>query len=632
MRARALAWLLAVLSAATGLCTVGVGAAMGLSTAASLTAAVWPASALARAKARAGEPGVVRLCAVGDLLFDRGVRTARGEADPAVLLAKVAPFIARHDLAFGNLECPLAPPEVGFQLPKRFSFRCDPEVAAGLHRVGFDALQVANNHTVDRGREGFAHTLDALRAQGLGAVGGGRTQDEALRPVVMRKNGLTVAMFGAVGFVLEATTRLRDQPGPAWDLEGLVQGVRRARNRVDVVVVGLHWGAEGHPLPGRSQVELGHRLIDAGADLVLGHHPHVLQSVEHYKGRWIVYSLGNFVFDNSGPWQRRSAMLSVELRRGQVSRPTLWPVEIVGHSPRPVVGAAARKIQTRIRSLSRAYDATATLGQGGRVSLSALGSQQQADPADGPHLRRWRPPGSAWTVTVHPGLLRLHHAEQGRAARSLPLRDPRQQIRDADISVEAVGGATRRAWIFAVIGPPGRSRGERLAVFPIDLEAGRFGTPMLDSHADFRPWRVRVADLDGDGRDEVLLGVFKATRYDKRARNRLFVYNHRQGRPYPRWLGSQLAAPLEDFSTARLDSKGAPSLVTWGTIDGKGAVFRHRWNGFGFDGAARLAAESGASDLIEILWAAHAHEPADSPGAGAQNPGAERAPGDAADP
>lgn len=334
------------------------------------------------------------------------------------------------------------------------------------------------------------------------------------------------------------------------------------------------------------KIRLAHDLVDAGADLILGHHPHVLQSVEHYKGAWIVYSLGNFLFDNSGAWQRRSALLSCDLKRGGIGRPRLLPVELRRHQPRLVKGARARRIQRRVHDLSRAYNATAKMRRGA-IQLAAQTSQ--AGKASVPALRRWRPAGARHAVVVYPDRVELTRPDEEAPAAVLPMGKRRRFIRDAAISVELARPATQ-AHVFAIVGPPDQPWGKRLAVFPADLATGRFGSPLLDSHGDFRPWRVRVADLDGDGRDEILLGVFKSTRYHRNKARRLFVYGHRGGRIYPRWLGSQLAADLRDFGARPLGSDKKATLITWGrSKQGKWRATRHRWTGFGFDRATPLA-------------------------------------------
>jgi poly-gamma-glutamate synthesis protein (capsule biosynthesis protein) len=254
--------------------------------------------------------------AVGDVLMHEAVKRSaethgRGAADAgyAWLYAPVADLLAAPDLTFANLETPVAP--AAGAGTREYVFNAPPEAVLALRDAGVDVVSVANNHAFDQGRAGFEETLRRVEAGGLRAVGAGPS-DRAAGPVVVSVNGLSVALLGwAHFFNQDGNACPPAKPGaPAClqaaqlDRARAVDAVRAAAAQADAVVVSLHWGVEYETQPRAEDVELAHALADAGALVVLGHHPHVLQPVELYRradGRTavIAYSLGNFVSNQS---------------------------------------------------------------------------------------------------------------------------------------------------------------------------------------------------------------------------------------------------------------------------------------------------------------------------------------------
>lgn len=239
-------------------------------------------------------PPQVTLVFVGDIMLARtpGEFVAKGE-DP---FAAFADQLTGADLAVGNLECVIA--TVGEKVPKAYNFRCHPQNVP-LLATYFDALSVANNHSGDYGKEAFAEQLDLLQQGGVPYFGGGRNLAEAHQPLILERNGLKVALLAYNDVELRSYEAGPDAPGLAWIETAKVESdIAAAREKADVVVVYPHWGLEYHPTPGNTQQDLAIRWINAGADLVVGAHPHVVQPVEIYKNRLIAYSLGNYVFDD----------------------------------------------------------------------------------------------------------------------------------------------------------------------------------------------------------------------------------------------------------------------------------------------------------------------------------------------
>lgn len=245
-------------------------------------------SALARAE-------TVRLVFVGDVMLDDGPgRLIAAGGDP---LAPMAPWLADADVRIGNLECPLA--TVGQPMPSKiYNFRADPRAVRVL-AGRFDAMSVANNHSGDYGKAAFLETLAVLDGAGIRHFGGGRNLVEAHTPLWIAKKGLRIAVLGYNEFKPRAFEAGASHPGIAWSEDShVIADIRAARAAgADVVIPFMHWGWEREPEPTARQRRLARVMIDAGADAVVGSHPHVTQGAEVYRGKPIIYSLGNFVFD-----------------------------------------------------------------------------------------------------------------------------------------------------------------------------------------------------------------------------------------------------------------------------------------------------------------------------------------------
>lgn len=238
------------------------------------------------------------------------------------------------DLTVVNLECPAT--EVVDPEPKPFAFRCDPGALPAARRAGVDVVSQANNHSYDDGPAGLLDSLSNIRAAGLAPVGAGSDQADALRAVSMRVNGWTIAVLG-IDEVLDPVDEVAgpDKPGTAagHDFALALRAVRDAASVSDLVVVTIHWGVELDPKPRRYQVHQAHRMIDAGADVIFGSHPHRIQPMETYRGRPIFYSLGNFVWPRLTPMTSASAVAEVTVIPDGAVTGRLLPVEIVsdGH-------------------------------------------------------------------------------------------------------------------------------------------------------------------------------------------------------------------------------------------------------------------------------------------------------------
>ncbi len=200
------------------------------------------------------------------------------------------------DIVLGNLEGAIS--DTGADTGKLYSFRFAPGSLGALKKAGFDVLNVANNHVADWGWEPFVDSLARIKSAGIFSIGGGVNSAEAASPAVIEKNGVRI---GFLGFSDVGPRQAGNGvPGvltvAGSDIEKIVA---EAKNKSDQLIVAIHFGAEYESLHNERQEEIAHRLIDAGADAVIGHHPHVIQDDEWYNGGYIAYSLGNFIFDQN---------------------------------------------------------------------------------------------------------------------------------------------------------------------------------------------------------------------------------------------------------------------------------------------------------------------------------------------
>jgi poly-gamma-glutamate synthesis protein (capsule biosynthesis protein) len=308
--------------------------------------------------------------AVGDIMLDRSVGASIAQRGPRFPFEAVMPLLAGSHIRLANLELPLT--ERGQRARKDYTFRAPPSVVEGLRAAGFNLLTLANNHVLDYGPEGLLDTMATLDRAGIPYVGAGRNAEAAHAPVLLAVQGLRIAVLGYVntpndgvsGWVAENTRAGAAVPGVAW---GTADAIRRdvaaARARADLVVVALHAGWEYTGPPSPVQRQLAYAAIDAGAALVLGAHPHVLQGIEFYKDAPIVYSLGNFVFDLDDDDRRQpglpsvlTGVLRVRLGPEGVRSLELRPAVIdeTNGRPVPVSGAAARPVYERLYTLTDA--------------------------------------------------------------------------------------------------------------------------------------------------------------------------------------------------------------------------------------------------------------------------------------
>ena len=314
--------------------------------------------------------GLTWLGAVGDVMPGKGTSAMLLEPDgPDKVFKRALPVMRGQDLLVANLETAVT--DRGVEWPKTFRFRMPAAALEPLLASGIDVVSLANNHVFDYTEQGFSDTLDALKAYGLPFVGAGNTWDEAVAPFAWSSGGERVTLWALGAFPVERTgfyglkhaSVQRGAPGLLWADEAAIGAVsdamRARRSDGGLLVVAVHAGLEYTYGPYGVQTDLYRRLIDAGADVVLGHHPHVLQPMEWYAGAersgLIVYSLGNFVFDDieDNPKGLESMLLSLGVSGGAVRAVRVYPARMDGYTVDLDDGDAIRDM---LRSMSASWN------------------------------------------------------------------------------------------------------------------------------------------------------------------------------------------------------------------------------------------------------------------------------------
>jgi poly-gamma-glutamate synthesis protein (capsule biosynthesis protein) len=240
--------------------------------------------------------------AVGDIMLNRGVEykiKKEGGGDFNFPFLKIADHLKKSDILFGNLESVIS--NKGRKVGSINSFRADPKATEGLTFAGFDIVSVCNNHTLDYTSEAMEDSFKRLEEAGIKYAGGGFNEEEAFSPKIVEAKNTKIGFLAYCNLGSKLWRAGEKSSGIAFvsdaDLEKIKEDIAEAKKQVDVLAVSFHWGDEYVSSPNSSQEKWGKAIIDAGADLVIGHHPHVVQPVEKYNQGWIAYSLGNFVFD-----------------------------------------------------------------------------------------------------------------------------------------------------------------------------------------------------------------------------------------------------------------------------------------------------------------------------------------------
>lgn len=279
----------------------------------------------------------VTISIVGDIMLSRGVQEQLDQHGYDYPYEEVRTLFLQDDLTIGNLECPITTSTNAADKTKRFVFQADEQNAAALKAAGFDCLSLANNHSMDYLSEGLGETMVNLKRHGLDFAGAAE-QASLLRPWRFEKNGIRIGLLAYSAFPPEGFFYNGDKPTIQYvstmDLSPMEQEI--AGLDCDFLIVYFHWGVEYQSYKSEAQKLMAQRAVEAGADLVVGTHPHVLQPAEIYQGKPIYYSLGNFVFDKQIPPGTDQSMI-LQITVDKAGRTKIEEIPVTIKNGRPVL-------------------------------------------------------------------------------------------------------------------------------------------------------------------------------------------------------------------------------------------------------------------------------------------------------
>lgn len=282
----------------------------------------------------------ISIVAVGDLLLGGSATKRIKQSGFSYPFAATGDYLRQADIAMANLEAPLT--DAKEPTPdKKYTFKVSPKAAAEFKQAGFDLMTLANNHIGDFGQQGVLDTLEALTEAGLGFAGAGKNLQQAREPYVIEVDGAKLAFLAYSNTFPKSFYAKKRKPGTAFgNFDHVATDTRNARKLADYVIVSFHWGAELMAEPKDYQQELGRVAIDNGAQVVIGHHPHILQGAEIYKDGVIYYSLGNYAFGSYSRNAVTAGMARVWLENGKLVKAEILPLNIlnvdVHFQPKPL--------------------------------------------------------------------------------------------------------------------------------------------------------------------------------------------------------------------------------------------------------------------------------------------------------
>ena len=269
----------------------------------------------------------------GDVLLDRGVRKQIERKGIDHIFSAVKDSFLAADATVINLECPLT--DVYTPVMKKYIFKADEKWAASLKQYGVTHAAMANNHTYDQGSTGLLNTVRALKDNDIIPMGFGFTDEERVKPVELEKNGIKVALFNSVFLRLENWIQTDGEPGICMakgnELAARISSYKQKHPDTKIIAV-VHWGVEFMPYPSHQQQMDAMLLASAGTDVIVGHHPHIVQPVKKIQNCTVIYSLGNFVFDQKREDGNKAKMAKVTFRKNE-TEVILYDIDIVKCRP-----------------------------------------------------------------------------------------------------------------------------------------------------------------------------------------------------------------------------------------------------------------------------------------------------------
>ena len=530
----------------------------------------------------AADEATVELVTVGDVMLARGVEeAARSGRDP---FAAAAAWLRSADLALGNLECTIA--AEGTPRPGPYRLRAPVSAAAALHDAGFDVMSLANNHSLDFGPEGLAKTISRLNKVGIVTLGAGHDIEAARMAQIVDVGDLRIAFlaFNAIPDPQDHLNDGGDWTVATWDRGPLLQAVAELKagsgmtRTVDAIVVSAHWGYEYELRPDPSQRKWAQELLEAGADLVLGHHPHVVQGTETLNGGFVAYSQGNFLFDQEEAETRQGLALRVFFDGQGLRAVQALPIWS-GRQPRLMGLEDGASLLARVLPVNDRSRAEQRLDPNSVTPSDTLKSSDDNGQLEEPAY-------VGFSCAVRPDDL-------GTAAAA-----------STCISVEAKPMQQDGILHASAVDLTGDGVPER-----VQMDGDNVVISSQDDvvAADDRLWRglpewqvvdLAVGDPNDDGRAELMLALFKPDR-DGVMRSHPFILGFREGAYRVLWGGSAVSEPIHEIELGDVDGDGVQELVvleeaseTAGGAGRTGPVTLRTvtvwdWHGWGFNLAWR---------------------------------------------
>jgi poly-gamma-glutamate synthesis protein (capsule biosynthesis protein) len=300
---------------------------------------------------------IVNIAAVGDLMMSSWIIDVVNERGVDFPFDSTRRFIETADVAIANLEAPFTTSNERFE-DKKYTFKVPPHFVKGIVNAGFDVVTMANNHIVDFGCKGLYDTISTLEKMGLYYCGAGADRQQACAPTIFEMNGVKLAFIGFSMTYPDDFWATSMRCGTCYPTEAqLYHSIAQAEKAADFTIVSFHWGAEKHTTPRAYQIKYGRLAIDYGADLVLGHHPHVLQGLELYQGKLIAYSLGNYVFASYSNTAKTSIVLRARINQDGLILAKVIPINVhnstINFQPVELRGTEKHNVLDDLNAISR---------------------------------------------------------------------------------------------------------------------------------------------------------------------------------------------------------------------------------------------------------------------------------------
>ena len=297
----------------------------------------------------------ITIAAAGDIMLGSWITDVIENFGYEYPFQNVDSILNDADIVFANLEAPFG--TNGEAFPKTYDFQVPPDLVNVLNAGKINLVSIANNHIMDFGAESLTETINLLNKNNIWFAGAGLNLSQARAPAVFQIKEKRIA-FLAYSLTFPQEFWANDSSaGSCFPSHTFVyEDIKKIRSENDLLIISCHWGEELRNTPKEYQIELAHKMIDAGADLLLGHHPHVIQGLELYKNKLIAYSLGNFIFGSYSKMATESYILKICLDDGELKSCQVFPINVfneeVEFQPMPIIGKEKKNFFEKFNKLS----------------------------------------------------------------------------------------------------------------------------------------------------------------------------------------------------------------------------------------------------------------------------------------